>query len=535
MILRLLAWLAVSLATASAAVFQHAVPVATAKNDSTAFLWLPPKAPQIRGVVMAGMTLMEPAFARDRRIQQACADEQLAIVFLKCGLGAVDVQRVLDDLAKASSYRELTVAPLFFIGHSAGGPQAKDCAIRYASRCFGLVQYRGGVPGGTNPVPPGVPALMMIGQFDEFGGTMRNETGRETWEGGRDLLAAYRAQDERNLGSLVVEPGAGHFAWSDRNAAYLSLFIRKAAQARIPKSWPVDASKPVALREISAASGWLTDLTIKAAGPIAAAPFDRYQGPKTNAAWHFDQEMALATIAYHAGGFGKRDQFIKWTDPYYVDAGARFFFTKLQWIGDGQTFEVHPIYADAYPGLYDGRGPRWHEAGQPVGHSSAPIVVRPVGGPVMAAGANTLRIQFDALAPASEGCRVTFLADSAGDALFRYTEHVGMMPRGFSGLKGGKPQTITFAPIGNLKADGRPAKLNASSDAGLPVEFYVAHGPAVVTNGTLQIAELPTRAAFPIAVKVVAWQFGRGVEPLVQTAQPVEQVVQIEGPARPKP
>jgi hypothetical protein len=57
----------------------------------------------------------------------------------------------------------------------------------------------------------------------------------------------------------------------------------------------------------------------------------------------------------------------------------------------------------------------------------------------------------------------------------------------------------------------------------------------VITNGTLQISELPARAAFPVAVKVVAWQFGRGVEPLVQTAQPVEQVVQIEDPPRPKP
>lgn len=57
-------------------------------------------------------------------------------------------------------------------------------------RCFGLVQYRGGVPGGEEAVPPNVPALMMIGQFDEFGGTLRNEAGRETWEGGRDALAA---------------------------------------------------------------------------------------------------------------------------------------------------------------------------------------------------------------------------------------------------------------------------------------------------------------------------------------------------------
>jgi hypothetical protein len=58
----------------------------------------------------------------------------------------------------------------------------------------------------------------------------------------------------------------------------------------------------------------------------------------------------------------------------------------------------------------------------------------------------------------------------------------------------------------------------------------VAYGPAAITDGRLAIAELPSRAVFPIAVKVVAWQFGRGTEPQVQTAQPVERTIHIEKP-----
>jgi hypothetical protein len=153
-----------------------------------------------------------------------------------------------------------------------------------------------------------------------------------------------------------------------------------------------------------------------------------------------------------------------------------------------------------------------------------------VGGPVVAVGTNRLRIRFDALAPATGNGRVTFLAFSPGDAEYRYTEQVGMMPRGFSGFNTGKPQRITFAPLPNLKPDSKPLKLTAASDAGLPVEFYMAHGPAVVTKGTLAIRELPALAKFPVEVKVVAWQFGRGVEPLVQTATSVEQTIQIEKP-----
>jgi len=528
-------------ASTFAAVFQYTVPVATSQGESAAYLWVPPEAKQVRGVVMGGMTLMEREFAKDERIRQACVEQQLAIVFLKCGLGSADLQKVLDDLAKVSGCRELSVAPLLFVGHSAGGPQAKACAVKMASRCFGLVQYRGGLPGGSDSVPPGVPALMMVGQFDEFGGTMRDENGRETWEGGRDAIAAFRAQDERHLASIVVEPGAGHFAWSDRNAAYLALFLRKAAQARIP-DWPLDAGSQrmlgnrisertwVQCKEVDHRSGWLTDLSIKTKGEFEPAPYEHYRGGKTKAAWHFDKEMAEATIAYHTGGLGKKDQFIQWSDPYWVDAGARFFFAQLQWVGDGQTFEVHPAYANAYPSQRQGKGPRWPQAGQPVGHSSAPIRVRQVSGPVAATGPNTFRMHYDGLAPATEGSRVTFLAYSVGDAEYRYTEQVGMMPRGFAGLKSGKEQTIAFPPLGNLKADSGPVELEATSDSGLPVEYYVAYGPATTVDGKLKIAELPARATFPITVKVVAYQFGSGVEPLVKTATPVDRTIQIQKP-----
>jgi hypothetical protein len=71
--------------------------------------------------------------------------------------------------------------------------------------------------------------------------------------------------------------------------------------------------------------------------------------------------------------------------------------------------------------------------------------------------------------------------------------------------------------------------LKATSSAGLPVEYYVAYGPAVVEHGTLRIVELPRRAKYPVDIKVVAYQYGRGIEPLVQTAAPVEQTVRIEG------
>lgn len=518
--------------TASAAVFQYTVPVAAGNKDSAAFLWIPPGAKQIRGAVVAGMTLAEREIAKDPAIRRACADEGLAIVFFRCGLNAADLQKTLDDLAKASGYQELSVAPLFFVGHSAGGPQAKDQAIKYANRCFGLMQYRGGhpaigPPGGAQPLPPGIPALMMLGQFDEFATSWRDEAGREAWEGGRDSLASYRALDPRNLGSVVAEPGAGHFAWSNRNADYLAKFLRKAAQARIPASWPTDAAKPVPLKEILLASGWLTDLTIKPGKGAAAAPYDKYTGDKAKAAWHFDEEMANATVAYHAD-LGKKDQFIRWQDATTLDAGVRHFFNDLKWIGDGQTFQIHPTYADKYPTAKSMEVSKWAEAGKPAGHSDAPIRVAIVGGPIAVAGPTSLRIRYDALAPAGEPSRSTFLAFSPGDKEYRHTEHVGMTPRSFAGITAGKDQTIDFPSLNNMKVGDAPVALKASSSSGLPVEFYVAHGPAVIVDGKLQLAEIPTRATFPIPIKIVAYQFGRGLEPKVKTATPVVREVIVE-------
>jgi hypothetical protein len=531
MIARLLCCLVLSAAGAGspcrAALFQYSVVAQTESAPTSAFLWIPAEAPQVRGVVLLGRTLAEATIAGDPTVRAACRDAQLAIVYVNDGLAAVDVQKVLDDLADVSGYRELRVAPLFFVGHSAGGPQARELAVKMAPRCFGLMQYRGGVPGGGNDrVPDGVPSLMMVGQFDEFAGRMRDENGRENaWEMARDGLFAFRKTSGGALGSLVVEPGAGHFAWSNRNATYFAMFLRKAAQARIP-DFPVDAPEPVTCKPIDPTSGWLTDASVKTFDQATPVAFVDFTGDRGKAQWHFDRELAEANVAYHRG-WGRRDQFIEWDHPFFLDAGVRYFLEDVKWVDDGRTFETRPRYADKYPATQP-NGPRWADAGKPAGQSAAPIRVRPAGGPVVEAGATRLRLVHDPLNPADNVGRITFIAYSDGNDEFRHTERVGMLPRGFRGLTGGKPQKITFPPIDSpLPRDGAGMKLNATSDAGLPVDYYVI-GPAIVENGVLKAHEVPKRAKRPITVRVIAYQPGSGVEPLVRMAKPVERTVTID-------
>jgi hypothetical protein len=511
---------------ASAAVFQYALEFTSSKGKTArAHLWIPPDADRVRGVVACGTTLMEREFAKDAQIRDACRDQNIALVILSCGLGQAGLPELLEQLAVMSGYRELARAPLCFVGHSAGGPQAMTLAQKMADRCFGLIQYRGGMPTGENPVAPGIPALVMLGQFDEFGGTMRDESGTETWEDGANRLAGFRSLGPDRLGSLLVEPGAGHFAWSERNAAYVSLFLRKAAASIIPAAGD---GRKVRLSRPDPRGGWLT--TISPKGRVECAPFADYEGDPGRTSWHFDEEMARATLRYHRGLVGRKDQFIAWKNRFWVDAGARFFFLDLDWQADGCSFTVEPEYAAVYPSRHKGQGPRWARAGTSCGNGGTEILVRTVGGPLELAGSRSLRIAFDALVPAGGSVRGTFMAYSRGNDEYRHTEQVGMLSRGFKGATKGRDQRIVFPELRDLRADAEPVTLAATSDADLPVSYYVARGPAVIDRGRLVLREIPRRARFPIEVEVVAWQFGRCLGPLVKTADPVSRTFRVTTP-----
>lgn len=56
------------------------------------------------------------------------------------------------------------------------------------------------------------------------------------------------------------------------------------------------------------------------------------------------------------------------------------------------------------------------------------------------------------------------------------------------------------------------------------------HLPLVTHQDMLKIVHVPSRARYPLEVKVVAYEVGRGIEPLVKAAASVEQVVKIDRP-----
>jgi len=521
---------------AAAEVYQYAVPAASADGkDITAYLWVPPEADRLRGVLVGGMTLMEPEFARDPIIRQACAAEKLAIVFFSPSLDALFnykekksgdlLLKALSDLAEASGYRELAVAPLFPYGHSVSTLFASHVACWRPARCFGVLLFKGGISIPANDPEAslrGVPILAVKGQFEEFGpgpsGNLRDFEDRETaWKTMGEAVLKLRGKDERCLLSMIVEPGASHFAWSEPVARYVAVFIRKAAQARIP-DWPVDAKEPVTCREIDPATGALASAGIGKPGAEAAAACKEFKGDPRTAYWHLDLELAKAADAFHAGMTGKKPQFVTFADPRSGKPILVGHDLRLRLGADfvgPDTFRVAGTFLDKPPDKYP-------KVEGPVGHAGGPVRFRAFGGTVEQTGPDTFRVGLDGRGR----LRAEILAYHPGDAVYRYAEQQGRIGIPEK-LTKGKAQAIMFPEIAALKVGGPPVKLKAASDAGLAVRYGVESGPAVIDGNSLKPAEIPKRAAFPLKITVIAYQYGSAVEPLVQSAEPVKQVVEV--------
>jgi hypothetical protein len=87
----------------------------------------------------------------------------------------------------------------------------------------------------------------------------------------------------------------------------------------------------------------------------------------------------------------------------------------------------------------------------------------------------------------------------------------------------GEAQSIDFPPISDVGEQQAEIPLNATSSSGMPVYYFVREGPAEIKNGKLVFTKIPPRSKYPVQVTVVAWQYGRSIEPKIQSAEPVKR------------
>jgi hypothetical protein len=239
--------------------------------------------------------------------------------------------------------------------------------------------------------------------------------------------------------------------------------------------------------------------------------------------------MALATQNYFADQPGKLPQLLG-----FIQEGRLIPQTDslqqvtlaFQPLADGITFQVAATFLDRVesgsPNLV-----RWTKlpVGNPLGHaaSGGPIVISRITGPVAQVAPGTFVVRLNRLE--STGDRrshdIWLLASQPGDA--RYKSAVQQALLRLQPNTDGAVQHLTSPEIPDQPAGTRSLKLAATSDAKVPVEYYVREGPAEVEGDTLRFTPIPPRSRFPVAVTVVAWQWGRAVEPKLKTAAPVER------------
>ena len=482
----------------------------------------------MRGLLLGQQVILEKRVCDDPIIRAACAKENLGIVICyDTPLGYFDysqgadkaLQKILDDLAAESGYAEIATAPLLPFGHSGNAIFAGTIGYWNPARTIGIVTLHA-----ATILPPafdkkatldGIPLLAVSGEYESWGNP--KEPIAKHWRWLRGGLLDLRGQFDEALVSEVVQPGASHFSWDEPLARQVALFIEKVAAARLPKD--VASTQ---LNRLAQEDGWLTDITLMTPSRYAPARYREFEGDPTLAFWHVDQELALAAEHFEEQYKGKADQRVTFVQDGKPIKPEWMPTLKFEPEADGITFKVAADFLKATPEGVLG-------AGQPLGHGNGPIKFHLIGGwggGGQQTGPGTFRIRFEHFGINHRGCNLMLMAYQEGDKNFKYAEQPAQIVFAEK-LTNGAPQKLAFEKVPDQPRGVKALELRAVSDAGLPVNFLVRQGPCELSGNQLLFTKIPPRAKFPVKVTVVAWQYGRLVEPAVQTAPPVEQTFLI--------
>jgi hypothetical protein len=543
-LLLLLGWcVVIRLQTAAAADWQWSILVKGSRENpgqARAFLWIPSNCQKARGVVVTQHNMEEISILENPKFRRTLTELGFAEIWVAppfdhlfrfdAGAGGM-FNGMMHDLADVSGYAELKSAPIVSLGHSAAASWPYYFAAWNPERTLAALSVSGQWPyfrdGGTfAPDIWGernidfIPCLESMGEYESA----------NTWssEGLKE-----RQQHPLMPLSMLANPAQGHFASTDKKVEYLGLYLKKAVKYRMPKDRTGDAPpklKPIDPRR----TGWLVDQWRLNQEPTApAAPVGEYKGDPAQAFWFFDEEIAKATERYQAEYRGLKPQLVGYVqDGKIVSQENSHLQVTLKFLPqeDGVTFKLSGAFYDAVP-AGGPRLPQWTglPVGAPIGHATrgGPISIERICGPFEKLGPDSFAIRFQKETTTNaQRYELVFAARHPGDKEYKpavQQAHMFIPARNNEGAA----QHITFPEISEQKAGVKSVKLEATSDARVPVYYSVRQGPAVVDGDTLKFTATPPRAKFPVNVAVIAWQYGRSIEPKLKTAEPVERTFNI--------
>ena len=503
-----------------------------------AFLWIPPDCRRVRAVVFGQNNMIEEGILQDENFRRQLGALGIAEIYVaptfdtwQDATNNAAANRKFDALLQAfadeSGYGELKFAPVIPLGHSAMASFPWNFAAWNSGRTLAILSVHGDAPQTTmtgNGRPnlvwgdrgiDGIPGLMVMGEYEWLPGRLTPAT-------------EFFARHPRTPVAVLGDAGHGHFDYSDELIRYLVMFVRKAAAARLRDQPP--ACQPVPLKPVDPRDGWLMDCWQSNRPPAAEpAPYAKFTGDRGLAFWTFDAETAWAAEHFNLQA-GKAPQLAGFVQDGKVVDQTPGTHEQIRLVvpplDDRLTFRLNGTFLDAVPA---GANPvRWTGLtnGAPLEHANGggPVRLSRISGPVEQLGPDEFRISFNRSSiPEDRRCGdIWLLASHPGDARFKSTVQQALMKIPVR-LTQGAAQRITFPPVPDQRAGVKTLKLAAVSDAGAPVRYYVREGPAEVAGAALRFTAIPPRAKFPVRVTVVAWQYGRTVEPKLQSAVPVGQ------------
>ena len=489
----------------------------------SAYLWIPENCKQVRAVIIGQHNMTEETIFEHPEFRKNMGKLGIAEIWITPGIdqrwdvtkGTQQIfETMMKNLSEISGYAELEFAPVIPIGHSAMATYPWNFAAWNPERTLAVLSIHGDSPRthltgygranldwGTRTIE-GIPSLMVMGE-DEW------------WEDRLITSFDYRREYPNAPLSFLADAGHGHFDISDELIDYLSLFLKKTVEYRLPEHSSLDA--PIQLIPVEAKNGWLADRWRKNEKPTAeAASYDKYKGDKNHAFWYFDKEMADATEKYYANERGKTEQYIG-----FEQKGKLITFNPKSHVrmspsfqpeADGVTFHLKAVYTDTLRNEYSKE------------HSTHPIRMSRICGPVEVVNDTTFTVRFYRMGldnPKRTG-GICLMASVKQDHKYRSAVQQVEIRIPYRN-KEGISQRIIFPKLSDVKASVKKISLNGTADSGLPVYYYVKEGPAEIKGDKLVLTKIPSRAKFPVKVTVVAWQYGRSGEPKVQTAEAVEQ------------
>jgi hypothetical protein len=511
-----------------ATVYQWSVEVKSMISSETnahpqAFLWIPENCRQVRGVILGQHNMTEelifenPVFRKELSklgFAEIWVTPAFDMVFDFSKDAGAKVDEIMKSLAEVSGYGELEFAPIVPIGHSACASYPWNFAVWNPELTLAVLSIHGDAPltnltGSGRPNPDwgqrkidGVPGLMVEGEY-------------EWWEDRVQPALNFQMKYPGAAISFFCDAGYGHFDISDNLIQYLCKFLQKAAKNRLPAEMPLN--KPSKLIPVNPQNGWLGERWHKDRKPqFTSAPYAQYKGGRKDAFWYFDKEMANLTEKYYAMARGKKEQYISITQngkllQVNTKHHARFVL-NFEPESDGVTFHLNAVYTDSL---------RTKLTDQ---HASSKISISRICGPVEKVNDTTFILKYYrmGLNNPRRTDDIWLMATSKGDKDYKSTVQQMTLHLPHQNTDG-KAQKISFDSLSNIKNGAKSLILNAKSDAGLPVYYYVKEGPAEIVDGKLVFTKIPPRAKFPVKVTIVAWQYGRATEPKVKTAEAVER------------